>query len=451
MTRLPTVLVGTALAVFAFGAVADAAPRPEPSARAADTRVAAKKKKKPAKKKAKGKKKPAAAKKDTAPALAVDMKVVTLGDVTLLDDPTEGAGEVSRVPEGAVLTITRLGKGSVWVRVKDAKGKQGWLRAAEVVPKEFYDAQGGGGGDVAEKPDEGEGDSGGGGGDDEGERATKPDEGGGGDGDGDGERKKKRRSDDDDDGDGAAASVDARASLDGKWRIGVGASLIGLIRAQDFTSSGSGPIANYTININSPGALVFARVARQSGKLEYGAEASFMLTFGNGGLTVGSGAAAESLTWDEQAFDAHLVGGYRVSPGYIVSARLGYRVLTTTVENSAIIQQPSETLAGVGLGAELLAYGWSPKLEVRLALETLIVPTLTQTDGLADGTDASVFPLYLTLGAGYALLPKVQLLAGYSLTYESYSFTGASDRGNEEGGARTDLQHLFFLGAQYAF
>ena len=439
MTRLSTVLLGVLVAI--------AVGMPATPAHAADSPGGAllaqkAKKKKKAKKPKKGKK---ASKKPDVPALDKGMSVVALADAALLDDPSEDAKEVARVTEGQVLTIEKMGKNGAWVRVKDTDGKQGWLRAAEVVPKEVYDAQGGDeGGDTDEG--EGDGDEGGDEGDDEGE----------GEGDEGGDDGGKPDKPDPDEGGGAIMGggevMSARARPDGKIRIAAGAQLIGLARSQEFSSGGTNTFANYTLSITSPGAMAFARASYKTGKLEFGAEGAFMLTFGNGGITVGQGLGSENLTWEEQAIDGRALGGYHVSPGFLVSLRVGYRVLSTTISNSVVIKQPSELLQGVTVGAELLAYRLSPKLELRLGFETMLGASLAQTKGLEDGTDVAIAPYYLFVEGSYAFSRSLYAVVGYTLSYETYQFSGTSNReGANSNGTRNDLQHLVGLGAQYWF
>jgi hypothetical protein len=413
-----------------------------------------------AKKKKAGKKKPARKPKQAAtPEIEKGMKVVTMTDTTVVKTPEEGAKKVFAASEGQVLTVVKVQK--KWVQVKNSDGKQGWVQAAEVVPKEVYDAKAedeGGGGDEGE----GGGDEGEGGGRDEGETA-KTDEGGGGDeGEGssvgsedeDGKKKKKKRSDDEEGEDGGGGTeVTGRASLNGKLRIAAGARVIGLIRSQEFASKGTNAYSNYTINVSSPGADVFARVTRKGGSLELGAEVGFLATFGNGGVTVGSGATAETLAWSETRIDARLLVGYHVADGYLLSARVGYRLQTINIDESDAIFQPSEQLGGVAVGAEALMYGFSPKFELRIGAETLVAAALTQTETLKDGDDSTVSPIYVLVEAAYLVTPKLQIVGRYDLGYESYAFTGDSQRGDmtNDNGTRTDLQHTFSIGAQYWF
>jgi hypothetical protein len=408
------------------------------------------KKKKPTGKKKPGKKPPKAA---ATPEIEKGMKVVTMADAVVVKEPEEGAKQVFNASEGQVLTVVKVQK--KWVQVKNADGKQGWLQAAEVVPKEVYDAKAedeGGGGDEGGNDDKGGGEP------------THADEGGGGDeggavasADEDGGKKKKKHADDEDGGGaegGASASTElkGRARLDGKLRLAAGAELIGLIRSQEFASGGMKPYSNYTINVSSPGAEVFARVTRKGGKLELGAELSFLTTFGNGGVTVGSGADAQTLAWAETQFDGRVLVGYHIASGVLVSARVGYRFMTINIDDSAAILQPSEQLGGVSLGAEAVLYGLSPKLELRLGAETLVAASLTQTDTRKDGDASTVSPVYLFAEAAYLVSPRLQIVGSYNLGYESYAWTGVSQRAVENTNSkRKDLQHTFAIGAQFWF
>jgi hypothetical protein len=91
-------------------------------------------------------------------------------------------------------------------------------------------------------------------------------------------------------------------------------------------------------------------------------------------------------------------------------------------------------------------------MELRVGGETLVAASLEQTEGRKDGDDATVSPVYLFVEAGYMLSPKLQLVGGYHLAIEAYSFTGASQRDPANAnGARNDLQHTFSVGAQYWF
>jgi hypothetical protein len=451
MSRLSTVFVG--LAVACAMAVPSVPALAAPGA--APVLVAkAKPKKKPAKKKP-GKK---PTKEAGTPAIEKGMKVVTMADATIVAEPEEGAKTIFSASEGQVLTVVKVQK--KWVRVKNSDGKQGWVQAAEVVPKEVYDAkaedEGGGGGG-----DEGGGDEG-----DETEKkppkeeeTARTDEGGGDEGGGsdEGEGKKKRKKGGDEGEEGGASvgvSASSRAAFDGKWRVALGAQVIGLIRSQEFSSGGAQAYSNYTINVNSPGAQLVGRVTHKSGKLEYGVQAGGLLTFGNGGVTVGSGAGAEKLAWSETAFEGDVLVGYHVSDGYLLSARLGYRLQTINIDNSPTIKQPSEVLGGVALGAEVLAYGFSPKLEIHVGAETLLAAALTQTDTLKDGDASTVTPIYVFVDVGYLISKSLQIVGSYQLGYESYSWTGPSQRDPDpaaQNAKRTDLQHTFAIGAQYWF
>jgi hypothetical protein len=455
MTRLSTAFLGVALALgLALPST------PALAATPGITLVAKAKPKKGAKKKPK-----------KSPALEKGMKVVTMADAVVVDDPSESGQEVFRASEGQVLTVVKIKKGGAWVRVKDSGGKLGWVHAAEVVPKEVWDAQGDESADGKGKKDkkkkdkdkdkdEGGGEGGGdsGGGDEVASGGGGSDEGGGGgggsdEGDGGGAKKDRKDKPHDEDGDeGGGGAIVARANLDGKFRIAAGAQLIGLVRNQDFTSDGDKAFSKYTINVSSPGANVFARVARKMGKLELGAQAGFLITFGNGGVTVGSGAGAETLAWQESILDVRLLGGYYLSPDYLVSLRAGYRVMNINIDPSMSIKQPSEQLSGVTLGAQLTAYGFSPKLIVQLGAETMVAASLQQTAENQDGTGSTVSPVYAFLEAGYVFRPKLHFVGGYTLAYETYSFTGPSSRDvSNLNSARTDLQHLFSIGAQLWF
>ncbi len=442
MTRLSIVFLGVILASsFAL---------PVTPAQAAPGSVLVAKAKKKPKKKPKTQKKPPKGEAKT-PAIEKGMKVVALGDASVVDSPSESGAQVYRATEGQVLTVVKVQK--KWVRVKNADGEQGWLQAAEVVPKEVFDAQAG---------------DNGGGGEDEGEKGKGEDEtpsnleegGGGGDEataeDEDAGKKKKKRRDDDEDGggggDGGGTELMGRAKLNGKLRIAAGAQVAGLVRTQTFASKGTNAFANYTININSPAADLFARVTRKGGKLELGAELGFMATFGNSGITVGSGAAVKTLAWAERQIDVRVLAGYHIAPGYLISARVGYRVMNTDIDDSDAIKQPSEVLSGVALGAEVVAYGLSPKLELRLGAETLVAASLEQTAKYKDGENSTVSPVYVFAEGAYLYSPRLSIVGGYTLAYESYAWSGTSARDAANGnGTRTDVQHLFSIGAQLWF
>jgi hypothetical protein len=93
-----------------------------------------------------------------------------------------------------------------------------------------------------------------------------------------------------------------------------------------------------------------------------------------------------------------------------------------------------------------------PKLEARLALETMVVSDLTQTEIYRDGDASTVSPYYLSVGATYQVAPKIDAMASYTLSYESYDFTGPSSRDPANGlGSRTDVQHLVGAGVIYWF
>jgi hypothetical protein len=156
MSRLSTVFMGVAVAcALAVPSLPAQAARPDGSSLYAKA-----KKKKPA-----GKKKPKKPTKQAAtPEIEKGMKVVAMADAAVLKEPEEGAKQVYNAAEGQVLTVVKVQK--KWVQVKNADGKQGWLQAAEVVPKEVYDAKAedeGGGGDE----EKGGGDEEKGGGDEE--------------------------------------------------------------------------------------------------------------------------------------------------------------------------------------------------------------------------------------------------------------------------------------------
>lgn len=446
MSRLSTVFMGVAVAC----ALAVPSMPAQAAGPAASSLLAKAKKKKP------GKKKPGKKPKQAAtPEIEKGMKVVTMADAVVVKEPEEGAKEVYRAAEGQVLTVVKVEK--KWVRVKNADGKQGWLQAAEVVPKEVYDAkaedEGGAGGD--EEKGGGEEEEKGGG-----DEAARTEEGGGGEGgavaseDEDGKKKKKKRSDDEDsggggdEGGGGSTELKGRARLDGKLRLAAGVQILGLIRSQEFASKGTNAFSNYTINVSSPGADVVARVTRKGGKLELGAELGFLATFGNGGVTVGT----ETLAWSETVFDGRVLVGYHIASGVLVSARVGYRLMTINIDNSAAIKQPSEQLGGVAVGAEAVLYNLTPKLELRIGAETLVAAALTQTDTLKDGTDSTVSPVYLLAEGAYLVTPKLQIVGRYDLGYESYAWTGTSQRDPaNSNGTRKDLQHTFSIGAQYWF
>jgi hypothetical protein len=126
--------------------------------------------------------------------------------------------------------------------------------------------------------------------------------------------------------------------------------------------------------------------------------------------------------------------------------------MATTIDVSPDIEQPSERLTGYSLGLEGTAFGLYPKLVVRAGAETLVGATLLQTEGLKDGDSAKVTPMVVYVEACYDLAPKVQGVAAYSLSYETYAFTGPSQRDAQNGdGTRTDLQHLIGVGALYSF
>jgi hypothetical protein len=236
------------------------------------------------------------------------------------------------------------------------------------------------------------------------------------------------------------------------FRFSAGATLMVMQRTQQFSSPGTDAISNYQLQNGSPVIAAFGRVARRQGKYELGGELSLMSSFGNEGVKLANDTMAEPLSWTWQLLDLRALVGYHAAPGWVVSARIGYRSMATTIDVNTTIKQPSERLTGYALGGEAVASNLYPKLIARVGVETLLGAELLQTTGLEDGAEATVTPYSLFAEGSYELAPKTYGVASYSLSYETYSFTGTSVRNaaNSEG-ERKDLQHLFGVGVLYWF
>jgi len=73
--------------------------------------------------------------------------------------------------------------------------------------------------------------------------------------------------------------------------------------------------------------------------------------------------------------------------------------------------------------------------------------------GRAEGRPPGRFlRLYALAEAAYLVTPKLQIVGRYDLGYESYAWSGISQRDpNNANGTRKDLQHTFSIGAQLWF
>lgn len=401
----------------------------------------------PPKKGKKGKKSKGGDKADKGGAVTVGMKIVFIDDSPVRLRPNAKADSLFKARKGEGMEVIVADDDSDYVRVLARDGSKGWVERkvvasasseAAMVAKE-------GGGDAADEEDENPV-----GGRKKGRRSASADEGdgddgGGDDGGGDESDEEEVAVEDEGSSDGGAAP--------GGLMFGVNARVGLLAKAQAFTSGGTGIKANYKLSNSAPAVHAVGWVSKPFGpKYIAQAELLYLRTIGGKGIAVSDGTTNEQLGWVTQTIDVRVLGGYKLSPKYLVAGVVGYHAAQIVVQESTIAALPGEAIKGIRLGAELQAPKLTSTIGLRASIETLLSGKLTQQEGFRDGDSAAMAAYYAAIQAFYAWKPKLVIQAAYQLSYETFAFSGTSQReASAVDGKRQDLQHVILGGVGYVF
>lgn len=260
----------------------------------------------------------------------------------------------------------------------------------------------------------------------------------------------------DDGGDEEEVAVEDEGSSGGSpggLMFGVNARVGLLAKAQAFTSGGTGIKANYKLSNSAPAVHAVGWVSKPFGaKYVAQAELLYLRTIGGKGIAVSDGTTNEQLGWVTQTIDLRVLGGYKLSPKYLVAGVVGYHASQIVVQESTIADLPSEAVKGIRLGAELQAPKVTGSIGMRASIETLLSGKLTQQEGARDGDSSAMAAYYVAVQGFYSWKPKLVIQAAYQLSYETFAFSGVSQREATAGdGKRQDLQHVILGGVGYVF
>jgi hypothetical protein len=333
--------------------------------------------------------------------------VVVQRTAVVHETPSARGEELFELGAGEELTVLALSDDRAWAEVLDADGEQGWVRVEHVALRDE---------ESEEQEDEEEGDN----------------------------------DDEDDDGDDADADLSTGVRTAGRspLRFDVRADVAVLRKAQAYRSPSAGA---YDMFNTRPFVVVGAGLTYDTGALRLGADVAAGVTVGGDDVRMvdaTSGASAQAsgpgVAWSAAEANAHCSAGFLFGGGYVLDARLGYRVSSVTIALSEEIRVPSERLSGstVGLGFQTPRRG---ALGVNLGVEVMLGGTLEQTENLGDGDGAAVSALYATAHGRYALSGSLGLHATYQLSLESFDWAAGSQT------RRDDVQHVLGAGVVVDF
>ncbi|MBC7976218.1 MAG: SH3 domain-containing protein [Myxococcales bacterium] len=164
------------------------------------------------------------------------------------------------------------------------------------------------------------------------------------------------------------------------------------------------------------------------------------------------------------SINARLGVGYDLQSqrGTVVMARVGMHYDGFQVPNVAdytknTVRMPNQNIMGPTVGLAMIVPRMSRKVAFTASVDALVVgASVSQTKNLEDGIDPDAKAVYLGLGLGYHLTPKMDFHVTYDLGYTAVSFGGppppTSQRqhsGTNISG--TDLSNILSFGILYGF
>lgn len=238
-----------------------------------------------------------------------------------------------------------------------------------------------------------------------------------------------------------------------RTRVRLGMALGGALLGRSFVPDN---LAQAGYEISSP-----ALVTTLSGDLRYllsGAlhlalDGNFSMLAGLGGLTYepASGNAIDVGNYVQHRTELGVALGYDVEQwgGYVRVGGLVDTFYVNDLLNAAAL--PRERLISPTAGLQL-AVRPASALELGLRGDVLLLGTLAQTQRREDGEFDGLFALSAQVDAGYALMERVALQAGFRIDRVSPSWAGASVRAaGVQGASRTDQILRFLVGVQARF
>ena len=253
-------------------------------------------------------------------------------------------------------------------------------------------------------------------------------------------------SDDDDDG----ATGPARRAITASARLGF-ASIGGTFRS-DGAMLAAGPPSEYPFGSGAVALSVGAEATFPiKPRILVGGSVRYLGCVGTPGIAF----AGQNVGFTTHDLDLLAIGGYdlRGRRGLTVFGRAGLhfgRFSVSDLANPARL--PVETLLGPVVGAEVRVRRVTRRVGVHASVDLMPTGKREQTKNQGDGQLAATRSLWLQLSGTYAWRTHWRLDAGYQLGYAATRWVGSSDRHmNATGATRSDLAHLFSVGATRPF
>jgi len=230
-----------------------------------------------------------------------------------------------------------------------------------------------------------------------------------------------------------------------------------------FASDGTGNLANYKLG-SSAVAISLGGGLDYKYKKDYriGLDLSYIGAKAAPGIRYTDGTSSVDIGFLTHNIDLRAKAGYDLhkSNGMTLWARLGYHYEMFKVDNVSDLTKnlahlPSEILSGPTIGVAVEIPKLTRKIGGVVAADYLYPAKRTQTKGLEDGLTSKAKALWLGATFTYQWKPKLELDAGYRLSYAKTLWSGAAPDSMRGTGATTserkDLTHTVTVGLAKSF
>ena len=226
---------------------------------------------------------------------------------------------------------------------------------------------------------------------------------------------------------------------------GVGYRVLGM----DFTSNGSGGLANYVATADASAADLDLDIALHRARIVIGFDAQVGVSRSSPGLDYpGPTGPPGDIAFSTVDIDAGLRVGVRARSMFVLCARIGAHYdafVTRDIENAGML--PRERLLGSTLGARVEVAPPGSPVSATLHVDALLLGDRRQTPGLEDGASSTARAVWAGVTARYALARRLSLQATYDFGRSTTEWSGMSVRDPGVTSARrVDSTQLVQLG-----
>jgi SH3-like domain-containing protein len=239
-----------------------------------------------------------------------------------------------------------------------------------------------------------------------------------------------------------------------RTRIRLGMALGGALLGRSFVPDNNLALATYDTSSSALVTTIFADLRYLlSGAWHLSLDGNFSMLAGLGGLTYepAMGNAVDVGNYVQHRTEAGVAFGYDVDQwgGYLRVGGLIDTFYLNDLLNAAAL--PRERLISPAVGLRLTVRP-ATALELGLRGDVMVLGALAQTQRREDGQFDGLFALSAQADAGYALMERVALQAGFRVDRVSPSWVGASVRAvGVQGASRTDQILRLLVGVQASF